>query len=67
MNESDIPTQNTIISSNEGIAVFILQLTVHILFRLFQSDVHIAIQTRKHTYACTCKVDLSSLQRESLF
>ena len=39
----------TVVASDEGVAVFILELSVHVLFRLFQRDVHIAVQTGQHS------------------
>ena len=35
----------TIISSYEGISIFVFQLSIDIFFCLFQSDVHVAIKT----------------------
>ena len=38
----------TIVSSYEGVSVFVLQLPVDILFSLFQGNVHVAVQAGKH-------------------
>lgn len=35
----------TIIASNEGISIFIFQLTIHILLSLLHCYVHVPIQT----------------------
>lgn len=38
-----------VVSSNEGIPIFVLELTVHVLLALLQSDVHVAVQTGQYT------------------
>lgn len=39
-----------IVAANEGVAVLVLQLPIHVLLRLLQADVHVAIQTGQHTW-----------------
>lgn len=39
-----------IVAANEGVAVLVLQLPIHVLLRLLQADIHVAIQTGQHTW-----------------
>jgi len=39
-----------IVAANEGVAVLVLQLPIHVLLRLLQTDIHVAIQTGQHTW-----------------
>lgn len=40
----------TVIPSDKSIAIFIFQLSIDILLRLFQGNVHVAIQASQHSY-----------------
>lgn len=40
---------HNIVSANEGVSKFVLQFAVFVLFRLFQGDVHVAIEAGKNT------------------
>ena len=41
---------DTIIPSYKSITIFVLKLSVNILFCLFQGDIHIAVQANKNTF-----------------
>jgi len=38
-----------IVAPNEGISVFVLELSIDVFLGLFQRNVHIAIETRQHS------------------
>ena len=40
---------HTIVSSDEGITVLILQLAVNVFFSLFQRNVHVTVETCKNS------------------
>ena len=39
-----------IVASDEGVTVFVLELSIQVFFTLLQRYVHVAIQTGQHTY-----------------
>ena len=39
-----------VVATNECITIFIFQLSIAVLFCLFQGDIHVSIQTSEHTY-----------------
>lgn len=47
-----------IVAANEGVAVLVLQLPIHVLLRLLQADIHVAIQTGQHTSVVNAVVQL---------
>jgi hypothetical protein len=49
ISEYQYGTMHTIVSSYESITIFVLQLTIHILFSLLHRNVHVSIKTSQNT------------------
>ena len=48
--KKDLCEMNTVISSDEGISIFVLQLSIHVFFSLFKRYVHVSIQVRQNSW-----------------
>ena len=42
--------EEDIVSTDESITIFILQLTIAVLFRLLQSNVHVTVEAGQNSY-----------------
>ena len=49
-----------VVSTNESVAIFLLQLTVNIFFGLFQSNVHVAVQAIQNATIIDTRVQLDN-------
>ena len=47
-----------VVAPDESITVLVLQLSVHVLLRLFQRNVHVAVQTGEHSSVIHSRIQL---------